>query len=56
MAYDVQEGYGIKTDQINDAVFGSIPIYFYNVFEDGPKPISVQLKKQIGDFRAKSMP
>lgn len=56
MAYDVQEGYEIKTDQINDAVSDSIPIYLFNVFEDGPKPIIVQLKKQIGDFRAKSMP
>lgn len=51
MAYDVQEGYDIKTDQINDAVSENIPIYLYNAFEDDPKATIVQLKKQIGDFR-----
>ncbi len=59
MAYDVQKGYEIKTDQINDAVSDSIPIYFFNVFEDDPKLIIIQLKKErkkeIGDFRSKSM-
>ena len=51
MAYDVQEGYEIKTDQIRDAVSDNIPIYFYNAFEDDPKPTIDQLKRQIGDFR-----
>ncbi len=51
LAYDVQEGYEIKTDQINDAISDNIPIYFYNAFEDDSTTTIVQLKKQIGDFR-----
>lgn len=51
IAYDAQEGYEIKTDQIIDAVVDSIPIYFYNAFEDDPTSTIDQLKKQIGDFR-----
>ncbi len=51
LAYDVQEGYEIKTDQINDAISDNIPIYFYNAFEDDPTATIVQLKKQIGEFR-----
>lgn len=51
MACDVQEGYEIKADQIKDAVPDDIPVYFYNVYEDDPKGIVDQLKKQIGEYR-----
>lgn len=51
LACDVQEGYEIKTDQINDAISDNIQICFYNAFEDDPKSTIIQLNKQIAKFR-----